>query len=109
MKTWDVVLTASAETDLDEIYSYIAETLLAPVTAWRQTARILKAIFKLDEMPERCPLLANEPWHSRGLRRLTIDNYSAIYEIDASVNRVSVVAIVYSKRNIDNVLRQEDW
>jgi hypothetical protein len=30
-------------------------------------------------MPERCPLYHEEPWESRGLRRMNIGNYSGFY------------------------------
>ena len=91
---------------MDEIYGYIAETLLEPEVAWHQIERIYKAIFTLDEMPERCPLLLDEPWRSRGLRRLLVDNYIVIYEVQKDRNIVSVIAVLYCRRNIDALLQQ---
>ena len=108
MKKWGVLLSDPAEADIEGIYAYIADTLLEPVTAWRQIERIYNAIFTLDEMPERCPLLMDEPWHSRGLHRLIVDNYSVIYEINEPTDTVSVIAIFYSKRNINELLQQEE-
>jgi len=108
MKEWNVIVAEPAESDIDGVYNYIANTLFEPVTAWRQTERIREAVSSLEEMPERGSLLQNEPWRSRGLRRLIVDNYSIIYEIQESSDTVAVVAVLYSKRNIDAVLSQEE-
>ena len=103
MKKWDVVVSDPAESDIDGIHSYIAYTLVEPVTAWRQTERIRDAVISLEEMPERGAFLQNEPWRSRGLRRLIVDNFSIVYEIQENSGTVAVVAVLYSKRNIDAV------
>jgi len=100
MKTWHVDITDSAEKDIDGIYTYIAEKLIEPVTAWNQVERIYDGIFSLDKMPERCPLLQEEPWRSMGLRKLTVDNYLVIFELQESVDIVSIIAVIYSKRDL---------
>ena len=108
MKKWQVTISEPAEADLDEIYTYITETLLEPVTAWHQIARIREAVLGLDEMPERGSLLPDEPWRSRGLRRLLVDNYTIIYEIQETADTVVVIAILYSRRNLNEALSQEE-
>ena len=108
MKKWDVQLSEPAENDLDNIYRYIAETLLEPLTAWHQIERIRKAVFSLDEMPERGSFFPNEPWRSRGLRRIFVDNYCILYDVQETTDTVDVVAIIYSRRNIEEVLDQEE-
>ena len=100
MKTWHVDITDSAEKDIDGIHTYIAEKLIEPVTAWNQVERIYDGIFTLDKMPERCPLLQEEPWRAMGLRKLTVDNYLVIFELQESVDIVSIIAVVYSKRDL---------
>ena len=100
MKVWHVDITDSAENDIDEIYTHIAEKFIEPVTAWNQVERIYNGIFSLDKMPERCPLLQEEPWRSKGLRKLTVDNYFVIFEIQESVDIVSIIAVVYNRRDL---------
>ncbi|MEG3072496.1 MAG: hypothetical protein RQM92_18180 [Candidatus Syntrophopropionicum ammoniitolerans] len=39
----------------------------------------MNAINGLDEMPLRHKLYQNEPWHSKGLRVLPVDNYLVFY------------------------------
>ena len=108
MKKWDVQLSEPVENDLDDIYRYIAESLLEPTVAWRQIERIRKAVFSLDKLPERGSFFPQEPWRSRGLRRLFADNYCILYEINEATDTVDVIAILYSKRNIEDVLVQEE-
>lgn len=50
---YKIVLTKQADTDLRDIYEYIAFNLLEPETAARQLGRIEKGILSLDEIPER--------------------------------------------------------
>ena len=56
MKRYNVKITNEAITDMEQIYNYIALTLLAPENAKGQYDRIADAILKLDIMPERCRL-----------------------------------------------------
>jgi len=108
MKKWNVQLSEPAENDLDDIYRHIAETLQEPLVAWRLIERIRKVLFSLDEMPERGSFFPQEPWRSKGLRRLYADNYCILYEINKVTDTVDVIAILYSKRNIEEVLSQEE-
>ena len=106
MKKWEVCISSPAETDLDGIYSYIATSLLEPETASHQVERIRKAILSLDEMPERGALLPDEPWHTRGLRHLLVDQYAIIYETQESSDSVTVIAVLHTKRNSGDVMAQ---
>jgi toxin ParE1/3/4 len=104
MKKWKIILTQRAEDDLDEIYTYIAETLLEPEIAKKQRNRIANSIHQLAHFPERCPLHDAEPWRSQKLRFLTVDNYLAIYKVLDESDTVSVITVVYAKRNISELL-----
>ena len=101
---WHVEIAAQAENDITEIYWYIAYTLLEPGIAWNQIERIRKNINKLSNMPERFPIIDEEPWKSRGVRRLIIDNYVAFYVLDAELNTVKVIRVLYARRNFIEIL-----
>jgi len=60
-------------------------------------------------MPERYPLWADEPWHSRGLRKLLVNNYVVIYFVDHDHGCVQVVRIVYAGRDIAAQLQKTGW
>mgnify|MGYP000886896294 FL=1 len=107
MSEWKVILAPEFKQEFKDIYSYIAEVLLVPETAKNQVTRILDQVEKLDEMPNRFPLFEKEPWHSRGLRKLIIDNYIVFYYPNEQMQEVVVFHIFYGGRNIDELLDKE--
>ena len=85
--TWQVNYTDEASQDLQDIYDYISLTLLKPVIAANQIDRIMDAADTLDHMPFRYRLYGKEPWRSRGLRLLPVDNYIYnFYNFDCHLN-----------------------
>jgi toxin ParE1/3/4 len=67
----------------------------------------MDTVAKLNDMPLRHPLYENEPWHSKGLRILPIDNYLAFYLPVEIKTTVAVIRIMYGGRDIEERLRQE--
>lgn len=101
---YSVRIEGEAEDDLYGIVRYIAGTLREPGTAAKVYHRIKRAITELDHMPERIMCLKNEPWHSRGLRKLIIGNYVAIFLVDGDT--VHVLRIFYGGMDIDKQLEE---
>ena len=101
---YTVQITSRAETDLREIYEYIAYELLSPPTAARQLQRLEEEILSLDQMPNRYPAYPDEPWHSRGLRVMSVDNYLVFYIPDDAAQTVSVLRVMYGGRDIGSQL-----
>ena len=56
-----VKISHAALSDMEQIYSYIADRLLEPDTAMGQYNRIAEAIQSLNILPERCALVESEP------------------------------------------------
>lgn len=103
---YKVVLTKQADMDLRNIYEYIALTMLSPIVAGKQLDKIEKAINSLDEIPYRFKLFEKEPWHSRGLRQLTIDNFIIFYIPRDEDKSLTIIRVLYSGRDIDNQLKE---
>ncbi|MFA5385430.1 MAG: type II toxin-antitoxin system RelE/ParE family toxin [Eubacteriales bacterium] len=104
MSEWTVVYTGQAERDLRSIFEYIAFALLEPEITKNQSRRIMNTVAKLNEMPLRYYLYEKEPWHSKGLRVLPIDNYLVFYlPVDATTT-VVVIRIMYGGRDIEEQL-----
>lgn len=104
MKAWTVIYTEQAEADLRGIFEYVAFILLAPENAKRQTGRIIDAIANLNYLPLRHQLYAGEPWRSRGLRVLPVDNFLVFYLPLERKKRVAIIRIMHSGRNIKQQL-----
>lgn len=80
--SWDIVYTAQARQDLRDIYEYMSLELLAPENAAGQAQRIMKMIHSLEEMPMCHQLYGEEPWHSRGIRFLPVDDRRIIKDAE---------------------------
>lgn len=99
-----VIYSERALSDLRNIHRYIAVDLLMPEVAQKTCDNIMAKIESLDELPNRCSLYEKEPWHSRGLRKLFIDNYIAFYLPMEKQGQVLVVTIMYGKRDIAKIM-----
>lgn len=93
-----------AKRDLEDIFVYIAWTLLAPETAVRQYHRIVDMVESLDTFPFRNPLYEEEPWHSKGLRFVPVDSYLILYFPQEETKTVSIVRIMFAGRDIEQQL-----
>ncbi len=96
MASYAVRLMSRAVRDLDEIYGYIAHSLLEPVAALGIVDDIERAILSLEEMPYRCPERRMGPFADKGYRQLLVGNYTIVYRIDETQGQVLVVTIRYS-------------
>ena len=103
MKQYVVEITDEALEDMEQLYNYIAYVLLAPETAMGQYNRIADEIIKLDVFPERFRIMDSEPEHSKGIRRMLVDNYSVFYIIKE--DKVIVTDVLYSASDIEERLK----
>lgn len=101
-----IEISDQADVDLRNIYEYIAYELQAPKNAVDQLARLEKAIMSLDQMPERFRKYENEPWHSRGLHIMPVDNYCVFYIPDVGKSVVTIIRVMYGGRDIDTQLKR---
>ncbi len=104
--SYSIRITGEAEKDLREIYEYIAFSLLSPQNAVAQLERLEKEISKLDEMPNRFRLYDKEPWYSRGLRIMPVDNFIVFYIPNEEIKVVTVIRVMYGGRNIENEMQK---
>ena len=102
---YEVELSEQADSELRGIFEYIAFELQSPENASGQLDRLEEQILSLDIMPERYRKYENEPWKSRGLRVLPVDNYVIFYIPDSNKKIVTILRVMYAGRDIDNQLR----
>lgn len=102
---YEVTTTDQADTDLRGIYEYIAFELLSPDNAIGQLDRLEKNIMGLEEFPEKFRHYEKEPWHSRGLRVMPVDNYLVFYIPDKDAGIVIVIRVMYAGMDVDNQLK----
>lgn len=100
--SYKVITTDQADVDLRGIYEYIAFELLSPDNAVKQLDRLEEHIIGLEEFPEKFRSYEKEPWHSRGLRIMPVDNYLVFYIPDNDTEIVTVIRVMYAGRDVDN-------
>ena len=101
---YEVTTTGQADSDLRGIYEHIAFELLSPDNAAEQLDRLEEHIIELEKFPEKFRLYEKEPWHSRGLRVMPVDNYLVFYIPDKDAGIVTVIRVMYAGRDIDSQL-----
>lgn len=103
---YDVQITEEADADLRGIFEHIAYKLRSLTNATGQLDRLEAAIYSLDQMPERYALYQKEPWHSRGLRKLPVDNYLVFYVPIKETNTVHIVRVLYGGQDVEAQLNE---
>ncbi len=106
MDSYKIIITPDAEEDLVELRNYIADVLLARDTARNYIRTIRKEIGSLSELPARYKPVDDEPWHSRGVRRIIVNNFFVYYRIDEEHKRVYILNVIYARRDQLRVLEQ---
>ncbi len=99
--TYDVRISEQADIDLRSIFEYIAFELQAPENAAGQLDRLEQNIIGLERLPYRFRKFDREPWHSRGLRIMPVDNYIVFYVVDDAAQAVNIVRVMYGARDIE--------
>jgi addiction module RelE/StbE family toxin len=91
-----VVWTEPAETDLDELFDYIARD--APIYAEQYIDRILEAVVKLTDVPRVGRKVPEAD--SDNIRELIVQSQRVIYAIDDDRDTVNVLALVHVRQDL---------
>ena len=101
---YEVEVSEQAGRDLREIFENIAFELQSPENAIGQLDRLEEQILSLDAMPKRYRKYEREPWKSRELHILSVDNYVILYIPNSDKKVVTILRVMYAGRDIDNQL-----
>ena len=96
---YEVRLTIQAIGQIEETVQYISKILLEPETARKWADTLQCEIEKLDTMPSRYPLTDEEPWHTKGIRKMPVKNFLVYYLVDEKKKAVWITAVIYGRRN----------
>ncbi|MCM1279967.1 MAG: type II toxin-antitoxin system RelE/ParE family toxin [Robinsoniella sp.] len=99
MDNYIVKIYAHAYRDLDGIYTYIAENLMEPGTALNMIDELEKAIFSLEQFPERGAVRRIGVYANGDYRQLFVKNYVIIYRVHKNKKEVHIVTVRYTPSN----------
>ena len=94
-----VVVSREAHSDIDEILSYMINTLKNPVAADSLLHRIEAAYETLADNPYLYAFCQDHRLKADGYRKVIIKNYILIYRVEEQEKQVYVVRVFYGRRN----------
>lgn len=109
MKQYQVRMTVQAEENILEYAEYIMTELLNPQTAVKFVEDMRLAVKSLSFMPQRNPLVDEEPWRKMGIYKMVVRGYIIYYWVDNEMETVHVTGVVYGKRNQEEQLTAMDF
>ena len=98
MKSYSVVYSSSARSDIIASADYISNTLFDSNAANHLIDGIENATKRLKMFPESAPLSSDETLSTKGIRTLVIESYVLFYLVDHHNSRVVVVRFLHSSR-----------
>lgn len=98
--SWSIAYSDNSRQDLKSIYEHIAYELTVPEYAVGQVERIMNSIRTLEDMPYRNPIYKEEPWKSKEVRFLPVDNYIVFYLPQEENRTINIVRIIYCGRDM---------
>ena len=104
MLSYRIEITEPAAEDLADLRRYIRRTLEAPGTAFHIYERVKEAIQSLSCLPERNAVVQEAPYNEIGVRRMYVENYTVFYITDSTAARVTILRVLYSRRNWKSIL-----
>lgn len=99
MTSYAIIVTPDAEADLCEIRDYITYQFQAPDVARRYIRSIRKEIERLTDMAGSVAPVPQEPWHSRGIRKIPARRFYVYYRIVESRQEVHILNVIYQMRD----------
>ena len=97
--------TEKAEQDLDEILRYISVDLVNPAAAQNLGRKVFEKIDIVRTFPESGSPVDNEFLADKTVRKLSVENYVIYYKAHYEEKVISIIRIVYGKRNLDEILK----
>jgi len=95
---YEVLITASAESDLEEAYDWISEREAEAAAKWYNG--VLDAFLTLETLPERCPLAPESRTFKREIRQLLHGKRQHAYRIlfDVTGETVRILHVRHGAR-----------
>jgi len=96
--TYNVEITPAAESDVEEIWTYIADD--SPENATAFILRLEEQLNTLEKLPERCPLIPENEQLGTSYRHLLHGAYRTIFRITGKT--VYILRIIHGTRLLDS-------
>ena len=96
---YEIEFTEDCREEIDEIYEYISEKLVAENSAKKKKKKMRDAIMDLSESPNLYMKIEKKDKLKREYRRIVIDNFVVLYTVDESNKKVYIAHMYYGRRD----------
>ena len=79
---------------------------LPPDTARAYLDMLYMEMKNLSTLPKRSKCIDDEPWHSRGIRKIIVKNFVIYYRVEEFTMRVYILNVIYARRDQLRMLAQ---
>ena len=95
----------SALSDIASALEYISFELQNPVSGQKLVNKIFRRCDALDFAPKGSRVRLTVK--GKDFRYIHIDNFTAVYYVDETEKKVKIYAVIYSRRDIPNILKNK--
>lgn len=96
---YKIITTSNFETEFLKIYNYIRLNLKEPLIANKFYSKIFSSITSLNYFLERYPKFSYFKNHNSNIRKLIVDKYVIIYQVNNNSNEVFILHIFHCSQN----------
>lgn len=96
---YEIEFTEDCRDEINEIYEYISEKLVAENSAKKLMRKMRDAVMDLSETPNLYMKIEKTDRNKREFRRMVIDNFVVLYTVDESSKKVYIAHMYYGRRN----------
>lgn len=101
---YKIIWSPKSYKDLQNIYDHIAYYFKEKRIANNMTKKILNSILSLEYYPERYTSIVNYKDKIKKLRKLVVNKYVVIYEVNNNTRQVFILHIFHCNQNYLNKL-----
>ena len=99
MSKYEVIITQKAKSIIKGIIQYISIQLHNEFAAQNLADLFKEKILSLDLFPKSSPLVDEEPWKQKGVRKKMVKMFVVYYFVDDINKQVNVLWVAYAKMN----------
>lgn len=101
---YKLIITKSAQAELEKIADYISESLCNPVAALDFLKQVEKCYNTLSDNPLIYQVCDSIGTKYKEYRKVVINNYILIYRVDTDTNIVYILHFFYGRRDYFNLI-----
>lgn len=94
-----------ARQDMVETVRYISHELKNPAAAQRLSTRLIEAAERLTEFPYLYAVHTPIRPLKKEYRKIPVENYCIFYSVDEKSKTVTVMRVLYARRNYERLLK----